>query len=122
MPDLDFMKDVKYLEVCCEADRLIGNEMETTRKTDGKLSSRAFPSFCADMAVNLKKGQRAGGSADLGEQSELLTFCEAWKRSPQTLSVDGRVQGGGGELAGGWGRASDATLRASTTLTVRVTP
>ncbi|KAI5943501.1 RAD50-interacting protein 1 [Manis javanica] len=39
--------------------------METTRKTDGKLSSRAFPSFCADMAVNLKKGQRAGGSADL---------------------------------------------------------
>lgn len=61
------MTDVKYIEVCCEADRLIGKKMKDHQKMDGKLSSRGFLSLCAGRTVNLKKDQLAGPRGDISE-------------------------------------------------------
>lgn len=84
MPDLGFMTDVKYIEVCCEADRLIGKEMKDHQE-DGweAFSSRGFLSLCKGMVVN-KKGQLAGLRGDFSEHSELPLVHETWKEKSLT--------------------------------------
>lgn len=47
MPDLGFMTNVKYIEVCCEADRLIGKEMEDPQEDGWETFLKGFPvSLC----------------------------------------------------------------------------
>lgn len=57
--DLGFMTDVKYIEVCCEADRLIGKEMEDHQE-DG------WEAFLKGFTVSLG---RCGNECDGGSTS-----------------------------------------------------
>ncbi|XP_078305090.1 uncharacterized protein LOC144616727 isoform X2 [Panthera onca] len=43
MPDPGFMTDVKYIEVCCEADRLIGKEMKDHQEDGWEAFLKGFP-------------------------------------------------------------------------------
>lgn len=70
MPDLAFMTDVKYIEVCCEADRLIGKEMKDHQEDGWEVFLKRFPVSCTGMTVNLKKANWQA----LGETSVRLNL------------------------------------------------
>lgn len=61
---------------------LLAKKWKTTRKMDGKLSSRDFSSLRAGLSVNLKKGWRVGESGHFGEKSERLPIHKTWKQKP----------------------------------------
>ena len=47
MPHLGFMTNVKYIEVCCEADHLIGKGMEDHQDDGWEAFLKGFPvSLC----------------------------------------------------------------------------
>lgn len=42
LPDLGFMTDVKYIDMCCEADHLIGKEMKAHQEDEWEASLKGF--------------------------------------------------------------------------------
>ena len=87
MPDPGFMTDVKYIEVCREADRLIGKEMKDHQEDGWEDFLKGFP-VSSRRYVNWKKGQLAGERGDFRKESELPRLSVTFgNKSPRSLGV-----------------------------------
>lgn len=100
MPDLGFMTDVKYIEVCCEADRLIGKEMKDHQED-------RWEAFLQGFLVSLHRYRSEPEEVPVGRwewrrQWAVWTSACPWlgNQSPQTLEGWWESAGWGG--GAGW--------------------
>lgn len=61
------MTDVKYIDMCCEADHLIDKEMKAHQEDKWETSLGGLPHVCAGLAVTLNKDQGADESGHPGD-------------------------------------------------------